>query len=182
MKARIPVKLKKEAMAEINRLADREYQKVKDKEIADATRRIFKMIVFALYKDFGFGRDRCAKALKSMTEIIEHSDTDEVFWEHIDRVVIDKLKLNLTNGTIPTTEKLLILKETKKMRKYEAVYSSDVLDEIKSGKDIFLLNRATNNVSWVNGMTVGSLVKVFKHDNKDNIYEFYKEVKANDKL
>lgn len=28
-----------------------------------------------------------------MTEIIEHSDTDEVFWEHIDRVVIDKLKL-----------------------------------------------------------------------------------------
>lgn len=33
------------------------------------------------------------------------------------------------------------------MRKYEAVYSSDVLDEIKSGKDIFLLNRATNNVS-----------------------------------
>lgn len=36
MKARIPVKLKREAMAEINRLADREYQKVKDKEIADA--------------------------------------------------------------------------------------------------------------------------------------------------
>lgn len=80
-------------MAEINRLADRKYQKVKDKEIADATRRIFKTIVFALYQDFGFGRDRCAKALKSMTEIIEHSDTDEVFWEHIDRVVIDKLKL-----------------------------------------------------------------------------------------
>jgi bacterioferritin-associated ferredoxin len=93
LKARIPVKLKKEAMAEINRLADKEYQKVKDKEIADATRRIFKTIVFALHKDFGFGRDRCAKALKSMTEIIEHSDTDEVFWEHIDRVVIDKLKL-----------------------------------------------------------------------------------------
>lgn len=93
MKARIPVKLKKEAMAEINRLADREYQKVKDKEINDLTRRIFKTIVFALHKDFGFGRDRCAKALKSMTEIIEHSDTDEVFWEHIDRVVIDKLKL-----------------------------------------------------------------------------------------
>lgn len=93
MKARIPVKLKKEAMAEINRLADREYQKVKDKEINDLTRRIFKTIVFALHKDFGFGRDRCAKALKSMTEIIEHSDTDEVFWEHIDRIVIDKLKL-----------------------------------------------------------------------------------------
>lgn len=93
MKARIPVKLKREAMAEINRLADREYQKVKEKEINDLTRRIFKTIVFALHKDFGFGRDRCAKALKSMTEIVKNSDTDEVFWEHIDRVVIDKLKL-----------------------------------------------------------------------------------------
>lgn len=93
MKARIPVKLKREALAEINRLADREYQKVKDKETADITRRIFKTIIFALHQDFGFGRNRCAKALRSMTEIIEHSDTDEVFWEHIDRVVIDKLKL-----------------------------------------------------------------------------------------
>lgn len=35
----------------------------------------------------------CKGTIKSMTEIIEHSDTDEVFWEHIDRVVIDKLKL-----------------------------------------------------------------------------------------
>lgn len=93
MKARIPVRLKKETMAEINRIADKEYQKIKDKETKDITRRIFKTMIFALHKDFGFGRDRCAKSLKSMTEIIEHSDTDEVFWEHIDRVVIDKLKL-----------------------------------------------------------------------------------------
>lgn len=93
MKARIPVKLKREALAEINRLADREYQKVKDKETVDITRRIFKTMIFALHQDFGFGRDRCAKALKSMTETIKHSDTDEVFWEHIDRVAIDKLKL-----------------------------------------------------------------------------------------
>lgn len=61
------------------------------------------------------------------------------------------------------------------MIKYENVCNSDVLDEIKSGEDIFLLNRATNNVSWVNGMSVDSLVKVFKHDNKDNRYEFYKK-------
>lgn len=63
------------------------------KENKDITRKVFKTMLYALHKDFGFGRDRCAKALKSMTEIIEHSDTDEVFWEHIDRVVIDKLKL-----------------------------------------------------------------------------------------
>lgn len=36
---------------------------------------------------------RKAKGKFTLDEIIEHSDTDEVFWEHIDRVVIDKLKL-----------------------------------------------------------------------------------------
>nr|DAJ10372.1 MAG TPA: hypothetical protein [Caudoviricetes sp.] len=50
------------------------------------------------------------------------------------------------------------------------------------GKLFFLLNRATNNVSWVNDMSVDSFVKVFKHDNKDNRYEFYKEVKLNEGL
>jgi hypothetical protein len=114
LKARIPVKLKREAMAEINRLADREYQKVKDKEINDLTRRIFKTIVFALHKDFGFGRDRCAKVLKSMTEIIEHSDTDEVFWEHIDRVVIDKLKLEFDRRDYTDNGKVINYEESEK--------------------------------------------------------------------
>lgn len=68
------------------------------------------------------------------------------------------------------------------MRKYEAVCSSDVLDRIKSGETIFLLDRAANDVIWVNNMSVDSLVKVFKHDNKDNRYEFYKEVKINENL
>ncbi len=66
------------------------------------------------------------------------------------------------------------------MIKYESVCNSDVLDEIKSGKNIFLLDRATNNVSWVTDMIVESLVKVFKHDNKDNRYEFFKEVEINE--
>lgn len=68
------------------------------------------------------------------------------------------------------------------MRKYEAVCSSDVLDRIKSGETIFLLDRAANDVIWVNNMSVDSLVKVFKHDNKDNRYEFYKKVKINENL
>lgn len=68
------------------------------------------------------------------------------------------------------------------MIKYESVCNSDVFDEIKSGETIFLLNRATNDVRWVNNMSVYSLVKVFKHDNKDNRYEFYKEVEINENL
>lgn len=66
------------------------------------------------------------------------------------------------------------------MIRYESVCNSDVLDEIKSGKNIFLLDRATNDVSWVTDMIVESLVNVFKHDNKDNRYEFFKEVEINE--
>jgi hypothetical protein len=69
-----------------------------------------------------------------------------------------------------------------KMIKYESVCNSDVFDEIKSGETIFLLDRAANDVRWVNDMSIDSLVKVFKHDNKDNRYEFYKEVKVDESL
>lgn len=68
------------------------------------------------------------------------------------------------------------------MIKYESVCDSDVFDEIKSGESFFLLNRATNDVKWVNNMTVDSLIKVFKHDNKDNKYDFYKKVEVNENL
>lgn len=68
------------------------------------------------------------------------------------------------------------------MIKYENVCSSDVLDEIKSGETIFLLNRETNDVREVSNMSVGSLVNVFNHDNKDNRYEFYKEVNLDENL
>lgn len=61
------------------------------------------------------------------------------------------------------------------MIKYENVCNSDVLDGIKSGETIFLLDRVAKDAVWVNNMSVDSLVKVFKHDNKDNRYEFYKK-------
>ena len=50
-------------------------------------------MMFVLNQNFGFGHDRLNKALKEMTEVIKHSSEDEVFWEHLDRVVIDQLKL-----------------------------------------------------------------------------------------
>jgi hypothetical protein len=68
------------------------------------------------------------------------------------------------------------------MRKYEAVCISDVLDEVVNGERIFLLNRETNDVREVSNMSVGSLVNVFNHDNKDNRYEFYKEVNLDENL
>lgn len=78
MKARIPPKIPKQLKQEAERIAKNAYEQIREKENKDITRRVFKTMLYALYKDFGFGRDRCAKALKSMTEIIEHSDTDNL--------------------------------------------------------------------------------------------------------
>ena len=49
-----------------------------------------------------------------MTEIIEHSDTDEVFWEHIDRVVIDKLKLEFDRRDYTDNGKVINYEESEK--------------------------------------------------------------------
>lgn len=93
MKARVSTNFKRETKKEIQRLAENAYNKVRDKENVDITRRIFKTMIFILNQKFGFGHDRLLKALEEMTAVVEHSSEDEVFWEHLDRVVIDQLKL-----------------------------------------------------------------------------------------
>lgn len=111
MKARIPVNIKREAKKEILRLVNNEYSKVRNKENEDITRRIFKTMMFVLKQDFGFGHDRLNKALKEMTEVIKHSSEDEVFWEHLDRVVIDQLKLPFKRDY---TEKGMVVNEKRR--------------------------------------------------------------------
>lgn len=90
MKARIPIYTaaqKKQARAEL----EREYLKIAEKERNDMSRRIIKTIIFVMNDEFGFGRDRNERLFKRFTETLEKSDKDEVYWEHIDRVVIEKL-------------------------------------------------------------------------------------------
>ena len=91
MKARVPVNVKREMKQEISRLVENEYNKVRDKENQDITRRIFKTVLFVLHKGFGFGHRRAMKVFDKLNDVIEHSNEDEVFWEHLDRTVIDKL-------------------------------------------------------------------------------------------
>jgi hypothetical protein len=91
MKAHIPVSCKQKR--QIHDEMVREYQKVAEEERKDITRRICKTMIFCLNKEFGFGLKRCARAFDSFAQHIDSSRDDEVFWEHIDRVVIDQLGL-----------------------------------------------------------------------------------------
>ena len=91
MKARIPM-----TCAQQRRIRDemiREYRKVADEERDDMARRICKTILFILNRDFGFGVKRCARLFSTFADHLYHSPEDEVYWEHIDRVVIDQMGL-----------------------------------------------------------------------------------------
>ena len=90
MKARIPVS--KEMRKSIEQETKLVMQKEMERQREDFTRRLFKLMCYVLHEDFQFNK-RCGDVLSGITKLVEKSDTDEVFWEHIDRVVIDYLKL-----------------------------------------------------------------------------------------
>lgn len=66
------------------------------------------------------------------------------------------------------------------MRKYEAVCSSDVLDEVINGERVLLVDRATERIKSLDETSTKDLAIALKAENEDNRYEFYKEVKVND--
>lgn len=62
------------------------------------------------------------------------------------------------------------------MRKYEAICNSDVLDEVANGERILLIDRATESINRLDEISTRDLAIAIKAENKDNRYEFYKEV------
>lgn len=67
------------------------------------------------------------------------------------------------------------------MTKYESIYSFDVLDEVANGERILLIDRATECIDSLDEISAKDLAIAIKDENKDNRYEFYKEVKVNEK-
>jgi len=66
------------------------------------------------------------------------------------------------------------------MRKYEAVYSFNVLDEIANGEKILLIDRKTESINSLEEISARELAIAIKCDSKDNRYEFYKAVNVNE--
>ena len=66
MKARIPPKIPKQLKQEAERIAKSAYEQIREKENKDITRRVFKTMLYALHKDFGFGRDRCCIRISAL--------------------------------------------------------------------------------------------------------------------
>jgi hypothetical protein len=55
--------------------------------------RYVKLSIVALHSAFGFGHDRAADFLGTISRLAEEAEKDEIFWKHVDDVVIDELGL-----------------------------------------------------------------------------------------
>lgn len=87
MKARIPLNSKQKKL--LIEAARKELMR----EQYGFTRRIFKAFCYCLNRDFQFGNIRLNKLIRSVENLLKETSTDEIFWEHLDRVVIDELKI-----------------------------------------------------------------------------------------
>lgn len=120
MKARIP-KIsgndRKRMLSEVEIEVKKAWEKVEEEKTIDITRRVLKTIIYKLNTEYGYGIKRISRLFNSFTKMLEESSKDEVYWEHIDRVVVDKLGLpferDYTNNGQVISESRLKLKEDK---------------------------------------------------------------------
>lgn len=123
MKARIP-KIsgndRKRLLSEVEIEVKKAWEKVEEEKTIDITRRVLKTIIYTLNTEYGYGIKRISRLFNSFTKMLEESRKDEVYWEHIDRVVVDKLGLpferDYTNNGQVISESRLKLKENKNER------------------------------------------------------------------
>lgn len=93
MKARLPAlsnNQKKKARAEIEKMAD----EVLSQKYEQAMRRFMKITCHVLNEHYGFGKHRLSVVCSEIGKLSSEHDNDELFFEHLDRVVIDYLKMN----------------------------------------------------------------------------------------
>lgn len=93
MKARIPnsAKLTKKQL----QAAESYSRQVMKADQERFLRRYFKLMCYVLNRDFGFGSKRCLAVIGGISRLSAEHDQDEIFWEHLDRVIVDEMKLDL---------------------------------------------------------------------------------------
>lgn len=89
MKARIP--LSKEQRKRVEEEARVVCIQEIEKQRNAMMRRFFKLMCYSLNDKFGFGAKRLNTLIAALTETSLEADNDPIFWEHIDRIVIDTL-------------------------------------------------------------------------------------------
>lgn len=65
-----------------------------ENQINEHLRRWIKLTCVVLNREFGLGHDRLAKFLGSISKMSGEKEQDEIYWKHVDDIVIKELKLS----------------------------------------------------------------------------------------
>lgn len=97
MKAKIPITshLNKKQKEELEKYIRDSSHTICQKHARNFFRRYFKLFCVVLNQKYGFGAKRLSDILSELSVLIEEGEKDEVFWEHIDMLIIDKLGMDL---------------------------------------------------------------------------------------
>lgn len=99
MKARLPISSKHKKR--IRQEVDNYYQQAGN----DMTRRVFKLFCLALNEEFGFGKKRLSRLIAKVSEWSLKSAEDEVFWSHLDRLLIDRMGIDFERENYEVMDK-----------------------------------------------------------------------------
>ena len=56
--------------------------------------RVMKAFCYVLNRKYKFGHDKLLNVMNEVDNLVDQHEQDEAFWEHLDHVVIDELKLD----------------------------------------------------------------------------------------
>lgn len=87
MKAHIPID--RRTRREIDRVCRIQINHERD----HMTRRVFKLLVYVLNTEFGFGVTRLKRVVDKIGETLQEQDDNPVFWRQVDHHVIEYLKI-----------------------------------------------------------------------------------------
>lgn len=93
MKARIPISRRQRRVIE-----EAVYTELKEQEFA-STQRVFKLFCYVLHHDYGF-KKRCFDVIDKVSKLIKEQDEDLIFWEHLDKYVIDQIGMPFSREKI----------------------------------------------------------------------------------
>ena len=93
MKARVPYYRTAAEKKAIHEEIMAEYRKIEAQKRREMAERCLKIFLFVLNRDYHFGKKRANEFYSECGKLLESSYNDEVFWEHVDKVVIDYLEI-----------------------------------------------------------------------------------------
>lgn len=79
---------------ELNEYMAQRAKKIYDEEATGLVRRCYKTFAVVLHQKHGFGRNRLLKVMEELADISKLRDIDDVFWKHLDDIIINEIKLD----------------------------------------------------------------------------------------